>query len=88
MSTQYELFSNWEGKPIYGFGALALVGLLSWHSSRRLRPTPPGPRKLPLVGNILSMPTSRQWEVIRDWEKEYGQCPVLIRPATTLTDQN
>jgi hypothetical protein len=81
-------FSNWDGKSsVYSLaGALALVGFLSWKSSRQARPTPPGPRKLPFVGNILSMPTSKQCEVIRDWEKEYGKsslCTLIIN----LSDQ-
>ncbi|KAH6906085.1 cytochrome P450 [Coprinopsis sp. MPI-PUGE-AT-0042] len=65
--------ANWKGNSAYGLGALALVAVLRWQSSRRTRPTPPGPTKFPVVGSILSMPTSRQWEVLRDWEKEYGE---------------
>ncbi|KAH6919270.1 cytochrome P450 [Coprinopsis sp. MPI-PUGE-AT-0042] len=63
---------SWEDKPWYGTGALVLATLLAWRSSRCSHPTPPGPRKLPVVGSILSMPTTRQWEVLRDWKAIYG----------------
>jgi hypothetical protein len=74
-----EIFHSWDGKPVYGLvGALVLVSLLAWNSSRRALPTPPGPRKFPIVGNILSMPMSRHWEIIRDWEKEYGKASLQM----------
>ncbi|KAH6899202.1 cytochrome P450 [Coprinopsis sp. MPI-PUGE-AT-0042] len=68
---------NWEDKPAYGLGALALGVLLVWQSSRRTQPTPPGPRKFPVVGNMLSMPSKRQWEVFRDWKAVYGDLAYL-----------
>ncbi|KAH6919339.1 cytochrome P450 [Coprinopsis sp. MPI-PUGE-AT-0042] len=68
---------NWEDKPAYGLGALALGVLLVWQSSRRTEPTPPGPRKFPVVGNMLSMPSKRQWEVFRDWKAVYGDLVYL-----------
>ncbi|KAH6906127.1 cytochrome P450 [Coprinopsis sp. MPI-PUGE-AT-0042] len=65
--------ANWHDNSVYGVGALAFTAFLAWKSSNRKDSTPPGPRKLPFVGSILSMPTSRQWEVLRDWEKVYGE---------------
>ncbi|KAI5835807.1 cytochrome P450 [Schizophyllum commune Tattone D] len=50
-------------------------------------PLPPGPRKLPLVGNLFNMPRSFEWEKYTEWAKEFdsdiihlsvpGQSPVL-----------
>jgi len=39
---------------------------------RRL-PLPPGPKGLPLIGNLLNRPTDRTWLVYRDWAKIYGK---------------
>ncbi|KAF8191985.1 cytochrome P450 [Mycena galopus ATCC 62051] len=43
--------------------------------SRRNRstlPLPPGPRKLPLVGNLLDIPADLAWEKYMEWSKEYN----------------
>ncbi|KAF8182928.1 cytochrome P450 [Pholiota molesta] len=33
---------------------------------------PPGPRPLPIIGNILQIPTDSQEEVFTDWKAQYG----------------
>ncbi|KAJ7765339.1 cytochrome P450 [Mycena metata] len=38
-------------------------------NSRRL---PPGPPKLPFIGNVLSMPSSHEWITFSQWGKKYG----------------
>ncbi|KAJ7347389.1 cytochrome P450 [Mycena albidolilacea] len=51
-------------------------GLVFYHAlSRRSRstlPLPPGPRKLPLVGNLLDIPADLAWEKYMEWSKEYN----------------
>ena len=42
----------------------------------KAHPYPPGPKPLPLIGNILDMPTSDEWEKAVEWGQQYGE--VLI----------
>ena len=36
-------------------------------------PLPPGPRPLPIIGNLLDIPAGSNWEKYRQWAKEYGR---------------
>ncbi|KAI5889621.1 cytochrome P450 [Schizophyllum commune H4-8] len=53
----------------------ALIALLSaaalYLSHRQRSPLPPGPKKLPLVGNLLDLPSSYEWEQYAKWAKVY-----------------
>jgi hypothetical protein len=40
--------------------------------STRDLPLPPGPKKLPFIGNLFNMPKSLSWEAYHDWSKEFG----------------
>ncbi|EJC99662.1 cytochrome P450 [Fomitiporia mediterranea MF3/22] len=47
----------------------------SWRKNRDRPPLPPGPKGLPLIGNILDMPEAEEWEAARKWGEKYG--PVI-----------
>jgi hypothetical protein len=42
-----------------------------WVKRSRL-PYPPGPPGLPLLGNLLDVPTQYMWTTFADWSKNYG----------------
>ena len=35
-------------------------------------PLPPGPKKLPFLGNLLDMPAEREWEKFTTWGNQFG----------------
>ena len=52
-----------------------LVTLLAIYLSlRRNRyPYPPGPKGLPILGNVLDIPEQRQWITYAKWGREAGE---------------
>ncbi|KAJ7617259.1 cytochrome P450 [Roridomyces roridus] len=55
------------------FFALVFVAcFLLWRNASRPKvPLPPGPRKLPLIGNLHDIRGRRMWEACKEWSKEY-----------------
>jgi hypothetical protein len=39
---------------------------------RRLAKLPPGPPRLPIIGNLLQAPASSPWVIFQTWVDEYG----------------
>ncbi|EKM56472.1 uncharacterized protein PHACADRAFT_207702 [Phanerochaete carnosa HHB-10118-sp] len=56
--------------------SLALIGILLVRAliarSRQRAPYPPGPKGLPVVGNVTEMPTSHEWLKFAEWADKYG----------------
>lgn len=65
-----------------GLSATAAFGFLAWSLIKRNAeprlPLPPGPRPLPLIGNILDVPREKQWLVHQQWAQQYGECNLQI----------
>ena len=41
-------------------------------------PLPPGPKGLPIIGNMLDMPADKPWLVYHEWSKTYGKFNVQL----------
>ncbi|KAJ7483548.1 cytochrome P450 [Mycena latifolia] len=54
------------------FGLVLLYYSIRWQRNRSRLPLPPGPKKLPLVGNLFDMPAERQWETYHKWSKQFN----------------
>lgn len=56
--------------------ALVVLFIYFWGRNSKL-PYPPGPKGLPLIGNIHDVPTSYEWLVYVKWSYEFGMRNIL-----------
>ena len=68
--------------PVFAGIALALVVLFyphllsAWQRRSRRLPLPPGPRPLPIIGNLFDWPKNNQLVALRDMCAQYGKHPL------------
>ena len=48
------------------------------HYKRDSLPLPPGPKKHPLLGNLLDLPTSHEWLKYAEWSKQFSMFPLAF----------
>jgi len=88
-------FPTWTCRPDMGLAYLdalavlvALLGLLVIHHvnyKRSMAPLPPGPKKLPLLGNLFNVPRTDPHMAYRNWSRQFGTTILVISlPLETL----
>jgi cytochrome P450 len=53
-------------------GVVLASGVLSQFLTKPARPLPPGPPRLPLIGNLHQAPRLNPWRTYQEWTKKYG----------------
>lgn len=51
-------------------------------TSKHTLPLPPGPRRLPFVGNIRDWPAEQEWLTFTEWGNKYGASRQLLLIST------
>lgn len=59
--------------------------LLAFLTKRQRYRLPPGPRGLPILGNIFNAPQEHEWRTFQEWGRKYGTCYRLPLVACLLT---
>lgn len=55
------------------FVVAATVLFAVYLKQRNRDPYPPGPKGLPIIGNILDIPEKKPWVAYRDWSRKMGR---------------
>ncbi|KAJ7749720.1 cytochrome P450 [Mycena metata] len=63
--------------------SLTLFFALRWKRSGSRLPLPPGPPQLPLLGNLLDIPSDLQWEKYLGWSREFNSDIIHLNVAGT-----
>ena len=67
---------------------LLRVAFRRWRAARARPPLPPGPRGLPLIGNLLDMPSEQEWRTFARWGDQYGGLSSVTILGQTLVIVN
>lgn len=65
--------------------ALGLYLLKQVLTPARANPLPPGPKPLPVLGNLLDWPSKKEWETFTKWSELYGAQTNLRSKNESLT---
>ena len=73
----------------------ALPVVYAYTSSKQKKALPPGPKPLPLIGNVLDVPKEAAWKVFKEWGHEYGvyyptlfySIPIFLGLRLWVTDE-
>jgi hypothetical protein len=57
---------------VVSISAVFVFGWLTRRNTPNGLPLPPGPKPLPLIGNLLDIPKEKDWETYRAWNERYG----------------
>ncbi|KAH9941412.1 cytochrome P450 [Amylocystis lapponica] len=66
---------------IMGASAVALV--LLWISRRRKLPLPPGPKGVPVLGNVFGIPKTYEWLAYQRWGREFNSDLIYLNLCGT-----
>ncbi|KDR82191.1 hypothetical protein GALMADRAFT_222059 [Galerina marginata CBS 339.88] len=64
-------------------GTLVVCFVYWVNGQRQRRQLPPGPKKLPFIGNLLSMPSRVEWETFARWGQEYNSDIIHVNALGT-----
>ncbi|KAG1883455.1 cytochrome P450 [Suillus subluteus] len=65
--------SGWRDIYIGALTCAALVGAVCYgREKRKVLPLPPGPRPMPIIGNIRGIDINAPWLAYTEWGKQYG----------------
>jgi hypothetical protein len=68
---------------------VALIVLFAIYVIRQQRYAarlPPGPRRLPLIGNLHQAPSGAVWVTFQKWIEQYGPLVSLVSDADDMRD--
>ena len=57
---------------VVGFSGLTFFVVM--RAGKRRLSYPPGPKRLPVVGNLFNMPSQEEWVTYRKWSEQLGVC--------------